>query len=247
MSESVNVAIIGAGQAGLATSWHLKQLGVDHVILEAGRVAETWRSRRWDSFCLVTPNWTVHVPGGEYRGPDPNGFMDKGELVAHFQGWADSFQAPVREGCAVTALDADGEGFGLSTSGGRITARSVVVATGGYQRPFRPANASQIPAGCYQLLADEYSRPNALQPGAVLIIGSGQTGCQIAEELHANGRLVSLSCGRAPVAPRRMGGRDLAWWIVETGRWQRNPGGLPSPAGPPQTTPLATGPEDVHD
>ncbi len=241
MSESVNVAIVGAGQAGLATSWHLKQLGVDHVILEAGRVGETWRSRRWDSFCLVTPNWTVRLPGGEYRGPDPDGFMDKGELIAHFQGWADSFQAPVREGCAVTALDADGEGFGLSTSGGRITARSVVVATGGYQRPFRPANASQVPAGVDQLLGEEYSCPDALEPGAVLIIGSGQTGCQIAEELHANGRRVSLSCGRAPWAPRRMGGRDLVWWIVETGWWQRKPGELPSPAGRLLSNPLATG------
>src|SRR5260370_14006345 len=216
MSESVNVAIIGAGQAGLATSWHLKQLGVDHVILEAGRVAETWRSRRWDSFCLVHPNWSVQLPGGEYRGPDPNGFMDKGELVAHFQGWANSFRAPVREGCAVTALDADGEGFGLSTSGGRITARSVVVATGGYQRPFPPANASQIPAGVHHLLGEEYSRPYAREPGAVLLIASGRTGCQIAEELHANGRRVSLSCGRPPWAPRRMGRPDLVWSLVAT-------------------------------
>src|SRR5258708_14531413 len=106
MSESVNVAIIGAGQAGLATSWHLKQLGVDHVILEAGRVAETWRSRRGDSFCLVPPNWTVHVPGGEYRGPGPNGFIDKGQLVAHVQGWGGSFPAPGPGGCAVTARGA---------------------------------------------------------------------------------------------------------------------------------------------
>src|SRR5260370_3509275 len=198
MSESVNVAIIGAGQAGLANSWQLKQLGVDHVVLEGGRVAETWRSRRWDSFCLVTPNWTVHVRGGEYRGPDPNGLMDRGELVAHFQGWADSFQAPVREGCAVTALDADGEGFGLSTSGGRITARSVVVATGGYQRPFRPANASQIPAGVDQLLGEQYSRPDALEPRAGLFIAIGRPASHSAQKLHANGRRVSLSCGRAP-------------------------------------------------
>src|SRR5436189_4070068 len=98
MAESVEVAIVGAGQAGLATSWHLKQAGVDHVVLEAGRVAETWRSRRWDSFCLVTPNWSVQLPGGGYEGPDPDGFMNLTELVGHFQSWADSVQAPGAEG-----------------------------------------------------------------------------------------------------------------------------------------------------
>ena len=242
-----NVAIIGAGQAGLATSYHLKQLGVDHIVLEAGRVAETWRSRRWDSFCLVTPNWSVRLPGGEYDGPEPDGFMNKSQLIDHFQGWADSFQAPVRETCAVTALDADGDGFALATSAGKIRARSVVVATGGYQRPHRPANADQIPDEVDQLLAEEYSCPDALEPGAVLIVGSGQTGCQIAEELHATGRKVFLSCGRAPWAPRRMGGRDLVWWIIETGWWQRKLTDLPSPAGRLLSNPLATGHGGGHD
>lgn len=242
-----NVAVIGAGQAGLATSYHLKQLGVDHVVLEAGRVAETWRSRRWDSFCLVTPNWSVRLPGGEYKGPEPDGFMSKSELIDHFQGWADSFQAPFRETCAVTALDADGDGFALATSAGKIRARSVVVATGGYQRPHRPANADQIPDEVDQLLAEQYSCPDALEPGAVLIVGSGQTGCQIAEELHATGRKVFLSCGRAPWAPRRMGGRDLVWWIIETGWWQRKLTDLPSPAGRLLSNPLATGHAGGHD
>src|SRR5438067_10593310 len=111
MTESVNVAIIGAGQAGLATSWYLTQANVDHVILEAGRVAETWRTRRWDSFCLVTPNWTVKLPGGEYAGLDPAGYMNLTELVDHFQLWANSCHAPGQESCSVAALDADTNNF----------------------------------------------------------------------------------------------------------------------------------------
>src|SRR5712692_2808421 len=126
MGESFNVAIVGAGQAGLATSWYLQQAGVDHVVLESGRVAETWRSRRWDSFCLVTPNWSVALPGGRYAGPDPDGFMSRLELVNHFQRWADSFHAPVQGSCQVNALDPDGESFALTTSGGTIRARTVV-------------------------------------------------------------------------------------------------------------------------
>jgi pyridine nucleotide-disulfide oxidoreductase len=242
-----NVAIIGAGQAGLATSWHLKQRGVDHLVLEAGRVAETWRSRRWDSFCLVTPNWTVTLPGANYDGPDPHGFMNKSELVDHFQRWSDGFDAPVRERCAVTALDADGDGFALSTSDGRLGARSVVVATGGYQRAYRPAAAAQVPGSVDQLLAEEYSCPDALEPGAVLIVGSGQTGCQLAEELHATGRKVLLSCGRAPWAPRRIGGHDLVWWMVESGWWQRELSDLPSPAARLISNPLTTGHGGGHD
>ena len=242
-----NVAIIGAGQAGLATSWHLMQRGVDHVVLEAGRVAETWRSRRWDSFCLVTPNWTATLPGASYDGPDPDGFMTKTELVDHFQRWAGGFDAPVRERCAVTALDADGDGFAMATSGGQLQARSVVVATGGYQRAYRPPGAAQIPGSVDQILAEEYSCPDALEPGGVLIVGSGQTGCQVAEELDAAGRKVFLSCGRAPWAPRRMGGRDLVWWIVESGWWQRKLSDLTSPAARLISNPLATGHGGGHD
>ncbi|HKC20468.1 MAG TPA: NAD(P)-binding domain-containing protein, partial [Candidatus Dormibacteraeota bacterium] len=203
MANDVNVAIIGAGQAGLATSWYLKQANVDHVVLEAGRVAETWRSRRWDSFCLVTPNWTVQLPGGKYDRADGDGFMGRDALVDYIQAWADSFGPPVKDRCHVTALDQDDGGFVLTTPDGPIRSRSVVVASGGYQRAYRPPNARQMPERLNQMLAEEYRNPSTIAPGGVLVIGSGQTGCQIADELHRAGRKVTLSCGRAPWGPRR--------------------------------------------
>jgi len=244
----VNVAIIGAGQAGLATSYHLKQAGVEHVVLETGRVAETWRSRRWDTFCLVTPNWTVQLPGGAYRGPDPDGFMKREELVDHFQRWADSFDAPVQEDCTILALDIrDGSGFTLRTPSGTMNARNVVVATGGYQRAHRPPGAELIPGRVTQLLAEEYGNETRLPKGNVLIVGSGQTGCQLAEELHDAGRRVFLSCGRAPWAPRRFGGHDFVWWIIESGFWNRALAQLPSPAARLISNPLTTGHGGGHD
>ena len=210
-------------------------------MLEAGRVAETWRSRRWDSFCLVTPNWSVRLPGAPYSGGDPDGYMNREELVDHFQDWSDAFKAPLKEGCSVTSLDRDGDGFTLRTEMGDIEARTVVVATGGYQRPHLPRGASEMPAGLTQVLAEEYRNTAAVPEGAVLIVGSGQTGCQLAEELHEDGRKVILACGRAPWAPRRFGGHDLVWWIIESGFWNRTLKDLPSPAARLLSNPLATG------
>ena len=241
MTTEGNVAVIGAGQAGLSTSYFLTQANVDHVVLEAGRAGETWRSRRWDSFRIVTPNWTVNLPGAPYDGPDPDGFIHRDELVAHMEKWAEGFHAPIRRDCEVSSIDADGEGFKLRLPDGDMRARNVVVATGAYQRPHRPANAAQMPDTINQLLAEEYRNPAALDEGAVLIVGSGQTGCQLAEELHGEGRKVFLSCGRAPWAPRRMGGHDLVWWMVQSGWWQRKLSELPSPAGRLMSNPLATG------
>jgi putative flavoprotein involved in K+ transport len=243
----VNVAIIGGGQAGLSTSYYLTQSGDDHVVLEAGRIAETWRSRRWDSFCLVTPNWTVQLPGGQYDGPDPDGFMVRDRLVEHFERWVASFHAPVEHGRQVTVLEQDGDVFVLSTAQGAVRARSVVIATGGYQRAYRPPNADQIPTSVTQRLAEEYGNPSKIPPGAVVVIGSGQTGCQIAEELNAAGRKVFLACGRAVWAPRRMGGHDLVWWLVESGFVDRTIAQLPSPAARLWSNPQATGRDGGHD
>jgi putative flavoprotein involved in K+ transport len=246
--EKLNVAIIGAGQAGLATSWYLTQAGVEHTVLERGRVAETWRSRRWDSFCLVTPNWSVMLPGGTYAGPDPEGFMARDALVGHIETWAGSFGAPVRHGCDVTSLDHEDGGFALGTaSDGVLRARTVVVASGGYQRAHLPAGAREFPPRVTQLLAEEYRNPAALPEGGVLIVGSGQTGCQLAEELHHAGRKVVLSCGHALWAPRRFGGHDLVWWLLESGFAHRTLADLPSPAARLLSNPLATGRDGGHD
>jgi putative flavoprotein involved in K+ transport len=230
MTRDVDVAIVGAGQAGLATSWHLTQAGVEHVVLEAGRVAETWRSRRWDSFCLVTPNWGVELPGARYDGPDPDGYMPLGELIDYFGAWATSFHAPVREHVTVSALEQDGSDFILTLPEGKLSARSVVVATGGYQRAHRPPGADKLPRGVHQILAEDYRNPDDVPPGAVLVVGSGQTGCQLALELHRAGRPVFLACGRAPWTPRRFEGRDFVAWSSESGWLDRPAAALPSPA-----------------
>jgi putative flavoprotein involved in K+ transport len=241
MKGSVDVAIIGAGQAGLATSWYLTQARIDHVVLEAGRVAETWRSRRWDSFYLVTPNWTVQMPGAKYAGPDPDGFMSLAELLDYFHSYANSLDAPVEENSAIMALETDDGGFLLSLGSRKLKARTVVVATGAYQRPHRPSGAEALSSDVLQLFAEEYTNPAALPPGAVLIVGSGQTGCQLAEEIHESGRKVFLACGRCVWVPRRLQGHDIVWWMVESGYMDRGPEKLPSPLARLLGNPQATG------
>ena len=247
MTEKVEVAIIGAGQAGLSTSWYLTQAGVEHVVLEAERVAETWRSRRWDSFCLVTPNWSVILPGAAYDGPDPDGFMHRDELVQRMERWADDFGAPVRGDCSVTSLAVEDGHFALEMPAGKLRARRVVVATGGYQHAYLPPGAGDLPPGVTQLRTEDYRNPAGLAPGSVLIVGSGQTGCQLAEELHEAGRRVVLACGSAPWAPRRMGGHDLVWWLMESGFSERTVADLPSPAARFLSNPLASGHDGGHD
>jgi Pyridine nucleotide-disulphide oxidoreductase len=215
--EQTEVVVIGAGQAGLATSHELTALGVEHVVLERGRIGETWRNR-WDSFCLVTPNWSVRLPAHPYDGTDPDGFMRRDQIVAHLEQYAASFGSPVHEHVEISSLRArDGHGFVVETTSRSYKACSLVLATGAYQRPYRPYGANTLPADLFQIDVEDYSAPNALPPGRVLIIGSGQSGCQIAEELHGSGREVLLACGRAPWVPRRIGDRDIVWWLVESG------------------------------
>ncbi len=248
MTDSVNVAVIGAGQAGLATSWYLTRAGTDHVVFDGGRVAETWRSRRWDSFCLVTPNASVNLPGATYQGVHPDGFMSLAELVAFFEAWAAAFHPPVRERNQVSRLEADSDGrFLLSLDGKQVRARAVVVASGSYHKAHRPAGAEKLPATVHQVLAEEYGSPAKLPPGNVLIVGSGQTGCQLAEELHESGRKVFLACGRCPWTPRRLGGHDIVWWLIESGFMDRTADKLPSPAARLVGNPQLSGHDGGHD
>ena len=225
----MSVVVVGAGQAGLATSRELTKVGVDHVVFERGRVAQTWRGR-WDSFCLVTPNWFVRLPDGHYDGPDPDGYMPRDEIVAWFERYATASGAPVREGVDVQSVESSGDGFVLGTSDGPVHAGAVVLATGAYQRAHRPAAAETLPPELFTIDVEGYRNEAALPPGRVLVVGSGQSGCQIAEELHLAGRDVVLACGRAPWTLRRWGGRDFTWWADETGFLDATFESLPDPA-----------------
>ena len=247
MSDRIEVVVIGAGQAGLAASRELGRAGVAHLVLEKGKVAQTWRGR-WDRFCLVTPNWSVQLPGHHYDGQDPDGFMPRDEVVAFFERYATGFQAPVREGIEVTSLEPGQDGrFRLETSAGEMNAETVVLCTGAYQRPHRPMGAATLPADLLQIDVEDYRNPARLPPGPVLVVGSGQSGCQIAEELHLAGRQVFLACGRAPWAPRRLGDHDFIWWAVETGFFDAPLSSLPGPAARLAANPQMTGNGGGHD
>jgi putative flavoprotein involved in K+ transport len=247
MAEALDVVIIGGGQAGLSLSHELTRARIEHVVIERDRVGQTWRGR-WDSFCLVIPNWTVRLPGGEYDGPDPDGFMPKDDIASHLERYALSFGAPVREGVNVSRLETDDDGrFRLETSAGDLHCRRVVVATGAYQKPYRPAGAAQLPDWLHVIDAEYYTNPDGLPPGKVLVVGSGQTGCQIAEELVEAGRDTFLACGRAPWIPRRLNGRDTVAWINETAFFDATLAELPSPMARFGANPQASGRKGGHD
>jgi putative flavoprotein involved in K+ transport len=247
MAEHIDVVVVGGGQAGLATSHELMRLGVDHVVLERDRIGQTWRDR-WDSFCLVTPNWATQLPGHPYDRDDPDGFMPRDEIVSYLERYAAGFHAPVREGIEVTELEpAPGGGFDLRTPNGTIRARKVVLATGAYQRPHRPEGSATLPADLVQIDVDDYRNPGALPPGAVLVVGSGQSGCQMAEELLEAGREVFLACGRAPWGPRRIGDLDFLWWMIESGFLDAPLSSLSTPADRLLGNPQATGHRGGHD
>jgi putative flavoprotein involved in K+ transport len=246
-SQQVEALVIGGGSAGLAVSNELNRHGINHVVLERGRIAQSWRDR-WDSFCLVTPNWSVQLPDGAYDGSDPDGFMPRDEIVAFLERYASQSGLPIREGVAVQWLQSSASsGFVAGTSAGDLHARHVVLATGAYQRPHRPAGSESLPDGLLQIDLHGYRNPDALPPGHVLIVGSGQSGCQLAEELHQAGREVVLAAGKAPWAPRRIGDEDLVWWLEESGFLNGTVDSLPSPRARLGANILATGHGEPHD
>ena len=228
--ERVETLIIGGGQAGLSGSYYLTEHGREHVVLERGRLAETWLTQRWDGFCLNTPNWTLLLPGHSYAGNDPNSFMSRAEVVLYLERYARAFQPPLRCGVSVRSLELrSGGGYLLETSAGPLEAENVVVATGAFQRPTAAPFADELPAWIFQLHASEYLRPSQLPAGAVLVVGSGSSGCQIAEELNESGRTVYLSVGNCPWAPRRYRGRDFLRWAVDLGLMDETVDALSSP------------------
>ncbi|WP_127783678.1 MSMEG_0569 family flavin-dependent oxidoreductase [Rhodococcus sp. X156] len=231
MTEQREVVVVGGGQAGLSISWHLVQQGVDHVVLERDTVAHEWRDSRWDSFTLVTPNWQCTLPGYSYAGDDPDGFMTREQTYDFVRGYAESFPVPLREGVTVTSVHqaADG-GFDVDTTAGPIHCRQVVVATGGYHLPVIPRLAERLPASLVQLHSSQYKSADALPPGEVLVVGNGQSGAQIAEDLMLSGRTVHLVTGSAPRVARFYRGRDCVAWLHDMGTYDvsiaEHPGGL---------------------
>jgi putative flavoprotein involved in K+ transport len=217
LPSHVEVAIVGGGQAGLAASWHLRQRGIDHVVLERATSAHDWRDRRWDAFTLVTPNFQCRLPGFGYDGDQPDGFMTRAQVQAWLGRYRASFDPPVHEGVEVLGLRRADDGFALRTSDGDITAAQVVIATGGYHRPSIPALGAFLPRHISQVHSADYRNPESLPDGAVLVVGSGQSGAQIAEDLHLAGRRVHLAIGRAPRSARFYRGRDCIAWLEDMG------------------------------
>jgi putative flavoprotein involved in K+ transport len=245
--EQVETAVIGAGQAGLVMSYHLRRLGREHIVLERARVAERWRTQRWDSLMFQFPNWTIALPGHSYAHDDPDGFSHKDLIVRYLEDYRVATQAPVRVGINVRSLTtASRKGwYKLETDHGDLNARNVVIATGPYQRSKVPVVASGVPPQVIQIHASEYRNPKALPEGAVIVVGTGASGCQIAEELLESGRSVYLSVGRHRRIPRRYRGKDVFWWRRELGELDRAADATPS-AGR-QHAPLVTGVGGGHD
>lgn len=215
------VVVVGGGQAGLSMSWHLKQRGIDHIVFEKNTAMHVWRTQRWDSFCLVTPNWQCLLPGYPYAGPDPHGFMVKDEIHNYLDGFRHAVDAPLREGVAVLHVAPRSHGgFDVATSAGSHTADAVVVASGGYHRPIIPRMAEKLPNSVMQIHSAEYRNPSQLPGGAVLVVGSGQSGAQIAEDLHLAGRKVHLAIGSAPRCARFYRGRDVVTWLADMGYYE---------------------------
>lgn len=245
--QTIDTLVIGGGQAGLATSRFLQQHQIEHLILEQSmQAAHAWRNDRWDSFALLTPNWTLQMPGAEYRGDDPDGFLPREQIVAYFENYIGRFNLPVQYGMRVTSITARDGGYRVVTDQQEFQAGQVVVATGLFQCTKIPAFGTDIPDGILQLHSSQYRNPQSLPAGAVLVVGSAQSGCQIAEELYQSGRMVHLCAGSAGRAPRRYRGRDVFSWLYQLGFFDRTVDKLPSPRAKFAGNPHLSGRDGGH-
>ncbi len=249
MTGEVEVVIIGGGQAGLALSYYLTRWGRTHLVLEQGRAGETWRSGRWDSFTLNTPNWMTQLPGFPYQGEDPDGFLQRENVVAYLEQYAASFHAPLRCGVRVTAVrqQPGGDGYLVEAEQVSFRARNVVLATGAFPKPKLPTASAALSTIICQLHTSEYRSPQMLPSGAVLVVGTGQSGCQVAEDLHESGRQVYLSTSSCGRLPRRYRGKDITWWLTRTGFFDRTLDQLPSPTAQFDCNPHVSGNHGGHD
>ncbi len=227
----ISLAVIGAGQAGLAVSRVLGEAGVEHVVLERGRMAERWRERRrWSSLRLLTPNWMTRLPGWSYGGPDPDGYMTAGEVAGFLRGYADSMAAPVVEHAEVRSVRRVADRYRVLTGIGTWTTDAVVLATGWNDLPRIPDLAVNLDPGLHQLTPDRYHDPTDLPEGGVLIVGASATGVQLADELARAGRRVVVAAGRHSRLPRRYRGIDIMRWLDALGVNRRDLDHVPDPA-----------------
>src|SRR6516164_1404883 len=241
-TRRMETVIVGGGQAGLALSYYLKQEGREHVILErAPAVANAWRNQRWDSFTLVTPNFQVRMPGAEYQGNDPYGFMPLADVVKYFDDYVQRFDLPIHCGVEVQSVEKTRNGYLVRTSEGTYEAKNVVIATGLYQVPKIPKLSEDLPEEILQLHSMDYKNPASLPGGAVLVVGTGQSGAQIAEELYQSGRKVYLSIGSAGRVPRRYRGKDINDWFTRIGMFDTKVEELKSTADKFQPHPQISG------
>ena len=243
-TEEFTVAVVGGGQAGLAVSYYLQAFGVEHVVLERDRIAESWRSARWDSFTLVTPHWMTRLPGCALAPGSGRDFLPRSAVVAMLERFGCGL--PVRTGVEVISAETADRGYELVTTAGPIAARTMVIASGGQRRPVIPALASGLPADVYQCDAGRYRSHATLPPGAVLVVGSGQSGVQIADELAAAGREVLLATSRVPRVPRRYRGRDVHEWAVELGLYDQPTEAVTDPAQFSEPHPMLSGARGGH-
>jgi putative flavoprotein involved in K+ transport len=218
MKNHYPIVIVGGGQAGLSLSYCLKEKGFDHIVFEKNTIGYSWRSKRWDSFCLVTPNWQCKLPGYHYAGDEPEGFMQKDQIVQYIDDYAKSFAPPIREGVEVLSVRTFQGRFAVTTTIGEYTADVVAIAVGSYHRPKIPLIAQNLDKSIVQLHSSEYKNPQSL-PDTVLVVGTGQSGCQIAEDLHLAGKKVHLCVGSAPRSPRRYRGKDVVEWLDLMGHY----------------------------
>jgi putative flavoprotein involved in K+ transport len=215
----VTTVVVGAGHAGLAASRFLTDRSIDHVVLERGEVANSWRRERWDSLRLLTPNFQSRLPGYRYDGPDPDGYMTMGEVIEFISRYASVSSAPVRTNTNVTSLTRTDDGFHVATSDGDLRCRCVVIASGACNLPSVPALRDAVPASLEQFTPFNYHNPSHLPDGGVLVVGPSATGVQLAAEIHRSGRPVTLSVGEHVRLPRTYRGRDVLWWMESSSVW----------------------------
>jgi len=237
MFQEIDTIVIGGGQAGLVMSYHLNKMGREHVVLERGRVAERWQSQRWNSLHFQFPNWSMGLPGYQFVSDDPNSFSHYSDVARFIGDYALNIKAPVRENSKVLRMEMglDEKTYKIETENETWITRNVVIATGPFQKSAVPPSAKNLPPNIFQITATDYKCPEDLPQGAVLVVGCGASGCQIADELNKAGRKTFLSASHHRRVPRRYRGKDMFWWFEAMGRFNVTIDSFPNRRPPPST------------